>query len=379
VLIEKLCANRLLPNEEDRLMGTISLMVRSTIKYQGGVFSPDLIDDAVQEASAAIQAACPNILATDDPHRLGLVIDIARETTTRLLGDKSRGYSPQQLEKATAADLSEELSTPEIDAWLDGLPPQQRAVALFLYASDVRQADVAAAVGLPASSVSRAIDTTKVNLLQFFRDDAGSAMPTATGSGSGKSSSAAMEITASQGFAPASTPSMSLSTGADSAPGGPRPAPGQIPTVPGANVAPMAPNLIAGAPAAQLRVTGISSDFYAGWSLLATATGLPPEQTLEIREPFLLEPDMPRQKRMIVTKAAEISDPGDNPRRFLLRAFAIDAEREGAGLRNGFHLGAARIDNVAARATLRNGSLSSIEMARCLWHDYGAPDPGLCR
>ena len=57
----------------------------------------------------------------------------------------------------------------------------------------------------------------------------------------------------------------------------------------------------------------------------------------------------------------------------------LDADGEGAGLRNGFHLGAARIDNPEALRTLRNGALSSIETARCLWHDYGAPDPGLCR
>jgi len=142
---------------------------------------------------------------------------------------------------------------------------------------------------------------------------------------------------------------------------------------------PLPPNSISGAPAAQLRISGISPDIYSGWSLLATATGLPPEQTLEIREPFLLEPDLPNHKRMIVTAAAEISNPGDNPRRFLLKAFAIDAEREGTGLRGGFHLGAPRIDNPQALATLRNGSLSSIEMARCLWYDYGAADPGLCR
>ena len=39
------------PNEEDRLFGLISVTVRATIKYEGGV-SPDLIDDAVQTGSA---------------------------------------------------------------------------------------------------------------------------------------------------------------------------------------------------------------------------------------------------------------------------------------------------------------------------------------
>jgi len=105
-----------------------------------------------------------------------MVIEIARDITSKLLRDTSRDYSPQQLEKATAADLSQELSTPEIDAWLDGLPPRQRAVALFLYASDVQPSEVAAATGLPPDSVGRAVDTTKINLLQFFRDDADSAI-----------------------------------------------------------------------------------------------------------------------------------------------------------------------------------------------------------
>jgi DNA-directed RNA polymerase specialized sigma24 family protein len=394
VLIEKLCGRSLLQNEEDRLMGTISLMVRSTIKYQGGVFSPDLIDDAVQEASAAIEAACPKILATDDPHRLGMVIEIARDITSKLLRDTSRDYSPQQLEKATAADLSQELSTPEIDAWLDGLPPRQRAVALFLYASDVQPSDVAAAIGLPADSMGRAVATTKINLLQFFRDDADSAIPTAAGLPSVRPAavvatrSPSMEISA-PGFSPSSTRGSSA-TGLRSG-SGPRSTPPAAPNTPPMSInpapadpapvaaAPLPPNSVAGAPAAQLRITGISPDIYSGWSLLATATGLPREQSLEIRKPFLLEPDARSQKRMIVTGAAEITDPGDNPRRFLLKAFAIDADREGAGLRSGFHLGAPRIDNAKALATLRNGSLSSIEMTRCLWHDYGAPDPGLCQ
>src|SRR5205823_15126420 len=120
-------------------------------------------------------------------------------------------------------------------------------------------------------------------------------------------------------------------------------------------------------------------DVYAGWSLLATVTRLPPERSLELADPILLEPDKPGRRRMIAIGAEEISDPKDNPRRFLLKAFAIDADKEGASLGDGFHLGAS-LDNAAALETLRNPSLAAIEIARCLWHDYGTgPDPGLCR
>src|SRR5947207_967916 len=45
VLLDRLCAETLRPNEEDRLFGLISITVRATIKYRGGVFDPDLIDD----------------------------------------------------------------------------------------------------------------------------------------------------------------------------------------------------------------------------------------------------------------------------------------------------------------------------------------------
>ena len=72
LLLDRLCAKTMLANEEDRFLGTISIAVRTTIKYEGGVFSPDLIDDAVQEASQAIVEACPKIAETDDAHRLVL-------------------------------------------------------------------------------------------------------------------------------------------------------------------------------------------------------------------------------------------------------------------------------------------------------------------
>ena len=83
---------------------------------------------------------------------------------------------------------------------------------------------------------------------------------------------------------------------------------------------------------------------------------------------------------MIIVAHDEISDPHDASRRFLLKAYAIDADKEGAGLHDGFHLGAATLDNPEARLTLRNPNLAAIEIARCLWHDYGTGvDPGFCR
>ena len=114
--------------------------------------------------------------------------------------------------------------------------------------------------------------------------------------------------------------------------------------------------------------------------MLATIRGLPADRNLELGEPILVEPDRPGHRRMIVVGLEEISDPHEASRRFLLKAFAIDADKEGAGLRDGFHLGAATVDNPEAHQTLRNPNLAAIEIARCLWHDYGtAADPGFCR
>jgi DNA-directed RNA polymerase specialized sigma24 family protein len=389
VLLDRLCDHTLRPNEEDRLMGTISLTVRATIKYQEGVFSPDLIDDAVQGSSLALAEACPKIIATDDPHRLGMVIDIARDTTLKLLGDNKRKYSPKQLDKATAADLSEELSTHEIDAWLAGLPPRQRALALFLYASDVTPKEVAARVGMPPEAMAKAVGATKQDLLRFFRAEPVAAAATANADAAGpamafseagqpvagllpkEAAPPAKDVPAAMTeTAPAKPTARREKDGARRANQAAAPAKGTAPT--------SEPSL--GPPGwPSMRITGISGDVYAGWSLLATVTGLPPDQTLGVEQPILLEPDASGRKRMIVTGAAEISNPGDKPRRFLLKAYGIDADNEGAGLRDGFHLGAAAIANAEALRTLRNGKLSSIETARCLWHDYGGADPGLCR
>ena len=67
-------------------------------------------------------------------------------------------------------------------------------------------------------------------------------------------------------------------------------------------------------------------------------------------------------------------------RRYLVKAYAIDGDKDGAGLHDGFHIAAGRIDNAAALRTLANHTLAAIETARCLGYDYGtAADPGFCR
>lgn len=335
VLLDRMCAQKMRANEEDRLYGLISLTVRTTIKYEGGVFSPDLIDDAVQDALGAMLDACPQIAKTKDAERLGTVIELIRDATISRLQDEDAGYSDKQTEKATAADLSEELSAPEIDSWLDALTARQRALALFLYASEPTQDEIADAIGLPPDAVAAASRGVKDDLLKFFRADWTAAPP-----------------------APRDRAIQHDAAGQDLA-------------------ALLVPNSTV---AASARVTGISRDIYAGWSLLATVTGLPGDRNLELGAPILLAPDEPGHRRMIAVAVDEISDPHDKIRRFLVKAFAIDGDREGAGLRDSFHLAAVRIDNAAAQQTLRNRSLACIETARCLWHDYGtADDPGLCR
>ena len=345
VLLDRLCADKLLANEEDRLYGMISLTVRATIKYRNGVFSPDLIDDAVQESLAAITAACPQIAATEDGQRLGMVVALISEVTLRHLPDgkaklKDKAASDAQTEKASAADLSEELSAPEIDAWLAALPARQRALAAFLYASDVGNNTVADAVGLPPAALAAASRGVKSNLLRFFRSDWDAPTPPPVPDAPAiEFSEAAQDLAVL--LAPPASPD--------------RPA------------------------AMTARVTGISSEVYAGWSLLATVTGLPADRQLELAAPILLEPDAPGHRRMIAVALDEIADSHDAIRRFLVKAYAIDADKAGAGVRDGFHLGPA-LDNAAALETLRNPALAAIEVARCLWHDYGtAPDPGLCR
>jgi DNA-directed RNA polymerase specialized sigma24 family protein len=357
VILERLCTDRLRANEEDRLYGMISLTVRATIKYQGGVFSPDLIDDAVQDGLGELLANCARLAGTDDPLRLGMAVELIRNATYKRLADADAGYSSAQTEKATAADLSQELSSPEIDAWLGALPPRQRTLALFLYASGLSRDEIAQAAGLPPHGVSTGFREVKANLLKFYRQEWESPPPPPL------PRSPALE------YREADQDLASLLTRSAATPPATSPAPAP------ASPAPPHPR-----PRPDIRITGISSDFYAGWSLLATVTGLPADRRLEIAEPVLLVPDAPGRRRMAAVAAEEISDPKDATRRFLIKAFAIDAELDGSGLHDTFHLGAAGLDNQRARETLRNRSLAAIEVAHCLWYDYGtAPDPGLCR
>jgi hypothetical protein len=354
-LLDRLCSETLRANEEDRLYGLISLTVRSTIKYQDAVFSPDLIDDAVQDGLGALIDACPKLAATDDAHRLGLAIGLIRDATTSRIRDVAAGYSEKETQAASAADLSQELSAPEIDAWLDALPARQRALALFLYASDVKRDEIADAVGLPGAGLAIASRGVKADLLKFFRHQWESAPPPPIPGGP------ALEYReAGQALAALLAPGEA-----------PREAPGEA--TGGAALTPAAA-------APTVRITGISSEIYAGWSLLARVTGLPADRSLELAAPILLEPDKPGRRRMIAVALDEISDPHDATRRFLVKAFAIDADKDGSGLRDGFRLSTAAIDNSRALETIRNRTLATIEIARCLWHDYGAaPDPGLCR
>lgn len=348
LLLDRLCAHTMRPNEEDRLFGLISLTVRATLKYEGSVFDPDLIDNSMQDALAAITASCSQLAATGDAYRLGRAVDLTRDATLQRLQNPEAGYSDRNVEKATAADLSEELSAYEIDAWLDGLPPRQRAVALLLYASHLSDQQMADAVGLAPAALDEGFHDAKTGLLKFFRAEP-NALPAASKPPDPSGRAMAYSI-AGESLAALLKPD----------PKAPAPQPGLA--------------------AATVRITGISSEFYAGWSLLATVTGLPPEQSLDLPEPILIAPDQPEHRRMIVVAADEISDPHDNPRRFLLKAFAIDAAKDGASLADTFHLAATTIDNPQALLTLHNRRLAAIEVARCLWHDYGtAGDPGMCR
>jgi hypothetical protein len=264
------------------------------------------------------------------------------------LHDRNADYSDRNVEKATAADLSEELSAPEIDAWLNGLPPRQRTLALFLYASHLSEQQMADAVRLAPTALAEGFKEAKTGLLRFFRAEP-DAVPVAADPPAPMGRAMAYSL-AGQSLAELLNPPPK--------PPAPRPA----------------------LPAAAVHITGISADFYAGWSLLATVTGLPPDQALDISEPILVTPDQPEHRRMIVVAAAEISDPHDKPRRFLLKAYAIDAAQEGASVNDTFHLASAAIDNPEAQLTLHNRTLAAIEVARCLWHDYGtAGDPGMCR
>ena len=342
VMLDRLCAGLLRANEEDRLFGMISLIVRATIRYEGAAFSPEVVSDAAQDALDAMLTGCPRIAATDDPHRLGLVIEMIRDATVKRMAEHRRpmrgAAALRSFAQSTAADLSEELTSHEIDAWLEALAPNQRALALFLYASDVTPQQVADAVGVPPGALNRELAESKARLLSFFREEA-------------------------------------------DIPAGPR---GGEPAIQYREAGRSVAGLLKGEPAAatptNFRISGISTDLFAGWSMLATASGLPRGQVVEINEPIMIEAEPDGGKRMIVTGIVELSHPDADPRRFLLKAYAIDGDSGGVGARETMRLSTAGVDNPRALLTLRNPHLSNIEIARCLWHDYGkTDDPGLCR
>jgi hypothetical protein len=379
-LIDRLCAQTLRTNEEDRLYGVISLSVRATISYRGGEFQRNVIDDAVQNSLDALLAACPNLTAAEPAKRVNMAVNVISDTTTKLLsnataarkaGDKNSAYLKKPAGKNTAADLSEELSSQEIDQWLNSMPPRERALSLFLYASNVTPRDIAEAVGEKPGSIVQQLGASKADLLHIFDENweeplsGPNAEPAMKYTESGDGLQAAMASTETQASLPAAgSPSAETTAGA------------------GATDPPSAPASAKGASGdglSSLKVTGISDMIYSGWSLLATAQGLPRGQRMTVVQPFLLQPDSSGIKRMVVTDIAEIGSPDADTRRFLLKAYAIDADKDGAGVHDSFHMGKT-LDNPEAQKTLANPELTSIEVSRCLWHDFGtAPDPGLCR
>jgi hypothetical protein len=377
-LIDRLCAQTLRTNEEDRLYGVISLSVRATISYRGGEFQRNVIDDAVQNSLDALLGACPKLTAADPAKRVDMAVNVISDTTTKLLsnataarktGDKNSPYLKKPAGKNTAADLSEELSSQEIDQWLNSMPSRERALSLFLYASNVTPKDIAEAVGEKPGAIVQQLGASKTDLLHIFDENweeplsGPNAEPAMKYTESGDGLQAAMAYTETQASPPAAgSPPADATAGATDPPPAPASARGA-----------------SGNGLSSLKVTGISEMIYSGWSLLATAQGLPRGQRITVIQPFMLEPDSASVKRMVVTDIAEIGNPDAETRRFLLKAYAIDADKDGAGLRESFHMGKT-LDNPEAQKTLANPQLTSIEVTRCLWHDFGtAPDPGLCR
>ncbi|HTW54325.1 MAG TPA: hypothetical protein VME45_20725 [Stellaceae bacterium] len=378
-IIDRLCAQTLRSNEEDRLYGIISLTVRGTISYRGGALQRNVIDDAVQNALDALLSDCANLKAADPSKRVDMAIAVVSDAATKVL-DKAAAarkshhndspYAKTAEGKVTAADLSEELSSQEIDQWLDSMPARERALSLFLYSSKVTPKEIAEAVGEKPNTIARQFGASKADLMHIYDENwqepisGPNAEPAMKYTMSGEGFAAAM--TAAEKPAPTSPPAADATATAGGAP------PAAIPITAAGTASPRGG-------LGSLKVTGISDMIYSGWSLLATAQGLPRGEHIGVSQPFLLEPDSPNVKRMLVTGIAEIGNSDAETRRFLLKAYAIDADKEGAGLHDGFHVGAP-LDNAEAKKTLANPTLTSIEVARCLWHDFGTgPDPGLCR
>ncbi|HEY1797957.1 MAG TPA: hypothetical protein VGG57_17725 [Stellaceae bacterium] len=364
VLLGRLCDNTLRHNEEDRLAGLVSFTVRSTLSYDKRKFTGAEIDDLVQDGIDALLRDCPRIEATDRAHRLGLVIETMQALALRRIEDRKHpraqyatGDGPplspaerrlvrraqKPLGTPTAADLSQELTASEIDGWLDGLSPIQRALALFQYASDVTPQEEEAALGIAPTVLRKDATVAKANLMTYFRQDEEAAPNVAP--------RPPIE------YREAGTPVTKLLE------------------VSAAGAGPSAPQ------GAAIRITGISADLLAGWSLLAIATGLPPDRGLDITAPVMLAVGEGEQRRrVLVVAAAEMTQPYAPIRRYLLKAYAIDGDGQGVGYHDALHLVPGGINNAEAERTLHQPGLAQIEIARCLWHDYGTgPDPGLCR
>jgi DNA-directed RNA polymerase specialized sigma24 family protein len=369
VLLGHLCDDTLRHNEEDRLYGLISFTVRATLSYDKRKFTAAEIDDTVQDGLDALLKACPRIEATDRAHRLGLVIETVQRLALQRIEERRHPASradrfaagegaPQTREERrlarraakplgapSAADLSQELTSAEIDAWLDGLPPMQRALALFQYASDVTPQDEATALGIAPGVLRKDSTAAKNNLMTFFHEDEDAAPNTAPSPPiqyreAGTTVAKLLEVNAN----------------AAGAPGTPAP------------------------PGPTLRITGISADLLAGWSLLAVATGLPPDKGLDITAPIVMATgEGDKQRRVLVVAADEITRADAPVRRYLLKAYALDGDGQGVGFHDVLHLVPAGIGPEAEKS-LHAPGLANIEIARCLWHDFGTgPDPGLCR
>jgi hypothetical protein len=227
----------------------------------------------------------------------------------------------------------------------------QRALALFQYASDVAPQEEEAALGVAPMVLRKDSTAAKTNLMSYFHEEeGGTPNPAATPSiqyrEAGTQVAKLLEVNATAAGAPN--------------PNGPN------------------PNSL---PGPTLQITGISADLYAGWSLLATASGLPPDKGLDIVAPVMLAVgDGDKRRRVLVVAADEITRPDAPVRRYLLKAYAIDGDGQGVGFHDTLHLVPGGIGNPEAERTLRTPGLANIEVARCLWHDYGTgPDPGLCR
>jgi DNA-directed RNA polymerase specialized sigma24 family protein len=393
-LIDRLCSQTLRINEEDRLYGMISLAVRGTVRYRGVEFRPDVIDDAVQDALDGMIEDCPELAAVDESKRLSMALEMISDATTRVIADfrkaqngpeKDSPYPRTLPNTLTAADLSGELASHEVDQWLESMPPRQRALSLFLYASDVMPGEIAAAIGEPRAALTRQFAASKGDLMRIFREEW---TPASTASASG---GPAMQFSMrgpslAALMKPGATPAAASASQSAPAASGAAATDEMVAPANGTAVAARPAALTTADPPAPqpgvlpaLRVTGISDDLYAGWSLLAIGRDLPPGQRIAISQPFVLEPDRAGIKRMLVVDIAEIGDSRAATRRFLLKAYAIDGDKEAGGLHETFHVGGA-LQNEEAAKTLANRSLSSIEVARCLWRDFGtAEDPGLCR